>query len=74
MNGLFTERVGKCLCSTATILKCRCKVNLNVTVAGNGIVFRIDFVELPHTLSDNTDFDTVTCADSKRLLDALEFA
>ena len=74
MNGLFTERVGKCLCRTASILECRCKVNLNVTVAGNGIVFRIDFVELPHTLSDNTDFDTVTCADSKRLLDALEFA
>ena len=73
MYGLIPEGIGKGLCRAAAVLECRREVDLHMTVAGNGIVLRVDLIELSHALCDNADFDAIARADCKRLFDALEF-
>ena len=74
MDRLLAERFGQRFGRAASVLQRRCKVNLDVTVAGNGVVLGVDLIELPHALRDNADFHAVARADGKGLLDGIEFA
>ena len=45
-----------------------------MAVAWNGVVLRVNLVELPHALRDDTNLDAVASTNGQRLLDGFELA
>ena len=74
LDGLFSQRIRQRPRRAAAVLQRRREIDLHMAIAGDGVILRIDFIELPHALSDDADFDAIARTDGERFLDGFKLA